>query len=170
MRLIRTIINLIWYKFKYLLLQGKVTDEDNVLGKTPMSRIKVYPNAELTIGKGSGFSNFLSLGVREKMHIGKYVYISQCCHVSDFQHNYKYHDFGRIKYNLIKPTIIHNNVWIGFGCVIISSEIGENSVIGTNSVVINMKIPPNSIFIGDCRLKYKIKKINFKDKKSLKYY
>ena len=48
-----------------------------------------------------------------------------------------------------KEIVIHNNVWIGTGCVILpGSTIGNGSVIGAGSVV-SGSIPPNSIAKGN---------------------
>ncbi len=48
-----------------------------------------------------------------------------------------------------KPIVIEDNVFLGFNCMILKGvTIGENSVIGANSVVIN-SIPPNSIAMGN---------------------
>ncbi len=52
-----------------------------------------------------------------------------------------------------RPITIENNVFIGYNCLILKGvTIGENSVIGANSVVSN-SIPKNSIAIGNpCKL------------------
>ena len=52
-----------------------------------------------------------------------------------------------------RPILIEDNVFIGANCFILKGvTIGENSVIGINSVVVN-NIPKNSIAIGNpCRL------------------
>jgi acetyltransferase-like isoleucine patch superfamily enzyme len=48
-----------------------------------------------------------------------------------------------------RPIIIEDNVFIGTNCMILKGiTIGENSVIGANSVVVN-SIPKNSIAIGN---------------------
>ena len=47
------------------------------------------------------------------------------------------------------PVLIEDNVFLGFNCLILKGvTIGENSVIGANSVVIN-NIPKNAIAIGN---------------------
>ena len=48
-----------------------------------------------------------------------------------------------------KPILIHDNVWIGTGCIILpGSEIGKGSIIGAGSVV-NGIIPAESIAKGN---------------------
>ncbi|MBQ3129797.1 MAG: hypothetical protein IJC23_02770 [Bacteroidaceae bacterium] len=47
-----------------------------------------------------------------------------------------------------KPVRISNNVWLGYGVIVMKGvTIGENSIIGMNSVV-TKDIPANSIAAG----------------------
>lgn len=61
-----------------------------------------------------------------------------------------------------EPVVIQNNCWIGAGVVINGGiEIGENTVIGSGSVV-TKNIPKNSVAVGNpCRV---IREINEEDK------
>jgi acetyltransferase-like isoleucine patch superfamily enzyme len=55
-------------------------------------------------------------------------------------------------------VIIHDNVWIGLNTVVLKGvEIGENAVIGANSLVTN-SIPANVIAGGNPCKVLKIKK------------
>jgi len=48
-----------------------------------------------------------------------------------------------------RPIFISDNVWIGYGCAIMKGvHIGENSIIGINSVVIK-DVPANVIVAGN---------------------
>ena len=86
--------------------------------------------------------------------------IASFCFINDAQHNYKYKGEARERKGFIGNTcVIKDGVWVGFGSVVISSTIGENSVVGANSTVINMNIPKDHIFVGDSRLNYKLRKI-----------
>lgn len=52
-------------------------------------------------------------------------------------------------YILRGNIIIEDNVWIGEGCVILPNvKIGQNSVIGANTVV-TKDVPRNSIVVGN---------------------
>jgi acetyltransferase-like isoleucine patch superfamily enzyme len=43
---------------------------------------------------------------------------------------------------------VGNNVWIGYGaCILRGVTVGDNSIIGTNSVV-TKDVPPNSVVAG----------------------
>ena len=59
----------------------------------------------------------------------------------------------KLGYELAKPIIIGENVWIGGGAIILSGvEIGDNSVIGAGSVV-TKNLPNNVIAVGNpCKI------------------
>ena len=53
------------------------------------------------------------------------------------------------KHRKEKPVIIHDNVFIGAYSIILKGvEIGENSIIGTSSVV-TKQVPANQIWAGN---------------------
>ncbi len=48
----------------------------------------------------------------------------------------------------VRPVVIGDNVWIGRGAVILPGvTVGENSIIGTHSVV-TRDVPPNKVVAG----------------------
>jgi len=48
-----------------------------------------------------------------------------------------------------RPIVIHDHVFLGLNCIVLKGvTIGENSVIGANSVVMT-NIPPNSFAMGN---------------------
>jgi acetyltransferase-like isoleucine patch superfamily enzyme len=76
-------------------------------------------------------------------------------HVSATKTRFETHDGGiwciRSEYpeiDIIKPIVIGNNVYIGYGCIILPGvTIGDNVVIGANSIV-SRDIPSNSVAVG----------------------
>lgn len=53
------------------------------------------------------------------------------------------------------PIIVQDDVWIGYGCIILSGvTIGQGSIIGAGSVV-SKDIPPYAIFAGNRIIKYR---------------
>ncbi len=57
--------------------------------------------------------------------------------------------YDRITPGKIKPVTLGNNVWIGDRVIICKGvTIGENSIVGAGSVVVN-SIPPNSVAAGN---------------------
>jgi acetyltransferase-like isoleucine patch superfamily enzyme len=104
--------------------------------------------AKIIFGNNSGATSSLFVAISQ-INIGNNVMIGANCTIidNDFHHtnpnNRNKDDYkGR-------PINIEDNVFIGFNCVILKGvTIGENSIIGANSVVIN-SIPKNSIAIGN---------------------
>jgi acetyltransferase-like isoleucine patch superfamily enzyme len=109
-------------------------------------------NAQIIIGDYSGFSG-VSIGAAKKISIGSSVMVGANCLITDTN----WHNIAPDRRNLSddKPGEIYigNNVFIGYGCIILKNvSIGENSVIGAGSVVTN-NIPPNVIAAGNpCRV------------------
>ena len=57
------------------------------------------------------------------------------------------YDFDYVKK---EPIIIGNNVWIGWGCLILKGvTIGDNCIVAGNSVVLKGDYPPNSLIAGN---------------------
>lgn len=98
--------------------------------------------AELIIGNNCGFSStsiccFKSIKIGNQVRIGANSVIMD----SDF-HNDDFRTGGA------KPIRIDDNVWIGANVVVMKGvHIGENSIIGMNSVV-TKNIPANSVAAG----------------------
>lgn len=114
--------------------------------------VTMKEGAKLTIGENSGFSGttitcFKSIKIGENVKCGANTLITD----SDWHTDDK-------RSGLNKPVIIGNNVWIGYGSIILKGvSIGHNSVIGAGSVVTN-NIPENVVAAGNpCRIIKKIK-------------
>jgi acetyltransferase-like isoleucine patch superfamily enzyme len=111
-------------------------------------------NAQLIIGDNCGFSgasisSFLYIKIGNNVRVGANVLITDSdWHSDDYRSGEN------------KPVIIHNNVWLGVNSVILKGvTIGENSVVGANSVV-TKDIPSNVIAAGNpCKVIKAINKI-----------
>jgi len=92
----------------------------------------------------------ISAGVRissaSGIHIGDNCMIVSGSYITDSD----WHDiYDRVSTGKSRPVRIENNVWIGDSSIICKGvTIGENSIIGAGSVVVN-EIPPNSIAAGN---------------------
>ena len=111
--------------------------------------VTLRKEAKIIIGNKSGGSGVtllaaLNIGIGNNVMIGAHTMLID----NDFHHA----DPGRRSQSAdspARPIIIEDNVFIGTNCMILKGvTIGENSVIGANSVVIN-NIPRNSIAIGN---------------------
>lgn len=97
--------------------------------------------AKIKIGNNCGFSG-TTIGAAIDITIGNNVFIGANGIITDF-------DWHSERSNTIsKPVRIYDNVWIGVNCTVLKGvTIGENSVIGANSLVVN-DIPANVIAAG----------------------
>jgi acetyltransferase-like isoleucine patch superfamily enzyme len=106
------------------------------------------PTAQLIIGNDSAFSGTV-IGSKEKIVIGDNLLCGANTLITDFD----WHGLDpqrRLSYSGdSKEIIIGNNVFIGYGTVILKGvSIGDNTVIGANSVV-TKSIPANVIAGGN---------------------
>lgn len=108
---------------------------------------------KITIGDNVAFNNDCHMGCINKIEIGNNVLFASKIYISDHYH-------GQISAEAIKlvpverrlyskgPIVIKDNVWIGESVAIMPGvTIGQNSIIGANSVVTN-DVPENSVAAG----------------------
>ena len=103
--------------------------------------------AKITIGKDCGFSGTrircgTSITLGDNVRCGANTYIADTdAHSNDYRASND------------RPVVIDNNVWLGLNVVVLKGvHIGENSLIGANSVV-TKDIPANVIAVGNpCRI------------------
>lgn len=123
----------------------------------PCSFVTFNENAKIIFGNNSGASG-LKIAARSKVTIGNNVLIGAGCTILD---NDAHHSNLKKREKNIIPSRqinIEDNVFIGLQCVILKGvRIGENTVIGAGSVVIN-DIPENSIAMGNpCKVVFRKK-------------
>lgn len=111
--------------------------------------VTLTKKSEILIGNNSGGSGIILLAAK-LIKIGNNVLIGAHTMIidNDFHHSDpgKRHETEDIP---TRPIIIEDNVFIGTNCMILKGiTIGQNSVIGANSVVVT-SIPTNSIAIGN---------------------
>ncbi len=105
-------------------------------------------NAKIIIGENCGFSGTV-LGAKERIVIGNDVLFGANTLITDFDWHGVAPDKRRNYSGDSKEIIIGNNVFIGYGSVVLKGvTIGDNSVIGANSVV-TKNIPANVIAGGN---------------------
>jgi len=114
----------------------------------PCTLVTLRKNAIITFGNNSGATASLFVAA-SKITVGNNVLIGANCTIIDNDfHNINPHKRDDSDYQGRSITI-EDNVFIGFNCFILKGvTIGENSIIGANSVVIN-SIPKNTIAIGN---------------------
>lgn len=124
-------------------------------------------SCELIIGKGSRIGNFNHIYATKSIRIGENVLTADKVYISDNLHEFKDIDTP-IMYQEIKqisPVVIGNGTWLGENVCIIGASIGENCVIGANSVV-TKNIPNYCVAVGaPAKI---IKKFNIEHQKWMK--
>lgn len=129
---------------------GFRSDRDsNLIGVTRKCILSTHSaTAQISIGDGCGFSGTV-IGAKEKITIGNEVLCGANTLITDFDWHGVAPDKRKNYSGDSKPIVIGNNVFIGYGAVVLKGvTIGENSVIGANSVV-TRDIPANVIAGGN---------------------
>ncbi|MDB4902310.1 MAG: acetyltransferase with multiple hexapeptide repeat domain [Mucilaginibacter sp.] len=121
--------NVLLYSTCYVIMPQKMEIDDN-------SSIAPYTTV------------FATYGVK----IGKNCLISSNCGISSYNHIQNSYDRFKNKdedFRFSRPVIIGDNVWIGMNsCILPGVKIGNNSIIGSGSVV-TKDIPENEIWVGN---------------------
>jgi acetyltransferase-like isoleucine patch superfamily enzyme len=115
----------------------------NLIGVSHRCILSTHSKAAvIEIGNNCGFSG-VTIGAHQKITIGNNVLCGANVTITDFDwHFSRYPSESR-------PVIIHDNVWLGFNVTVLKGvEIGCNSIIGANSLVVT-SIPANVIAAGN---------------------
>ncbi len=125
----------------------------------------------LFFGKDVQINDYVHINALKSVRIGDNVLIASKVFITDLAHgSYNGDEYDSMPESIVKnrplsskPVSIGNNVWIGELCSILPGvTIGDNSIIGANSVV-TKSIPANSIAVGNpARV---IKQFNFEKKR-----
>ena len=126
--------------------------------------------SKVNIGQGTyGNLNIIMYGNSdERLEIGNYCSIAgKVFFLLGGEHSYKrfsQYPFIKLTYNekidaVCKgPIIVEDDVWIGFGSIILSGvRLGKGCIVGAGSVV-TKDIPPYAIFAGGKIIKYRFPK------------
>lgn len=123
-------------------------------------RIEAYPDCYrqtvLFIGKNVQINDYVHITAVNSVIIGDNVLIASKVYISDSTHGCYSGEHQSSPSSIVKdrkltfkPVCIKNNVWIGENVAILPGvTVGENSIIGANSVV-TKNIPDNCIAIGN---------------------
>lgn len=125
--------------------------------------VSTFNYKNVFVGKNTyGSINVKHYNHEAKLVIGNYVSIAdECVFLLGGEHNYKrissWPFYSRIYRNGHREIQEHNNyeinigddVWIGYGCTILSGvTIGRGSIIGARSIV-SQNIEPYSVYVGN---------------------
>jgi len=149
---------------------GRRLQTDGLCFICPGVKLEIGPQATLRIGRWAWLGHGCKIRVHEgEVSIGAKTVIGQECTISAFQHvsigrecivadRVMMIDFDHGVTEVERPirqqgiykrdVRVGHNVWIGYGaCVLRGVSIGDNSVVGTNSVV-TRTFPANAVLAG----------------------
>jgi acetyltransferase-like isoleucine patch superfamily enzyme len=155
-----------WLKLRF---RGRLVT-DGLCFVCPRVRITIGRGAKLHLGRWSWIGHDCKIRVHEgEVFLGAKSVVGQECTISAFQHvsigreciiadRTMFIDFDHGMVEVERPirlqgiykrdVRIGHNVWIGYGaCVLRGVTVGNNSVLGTNAVVVD-DVPPNAVVGG----------------------
>jgi acetyltransferase-like isoleucine patch superfamily enzyme len=134
-----------------LIIRGGFSN--NIIGKN----LLIFPNCifecfgvntKLEIGNDCCFSYGVLISVVSNVSIGDSVWIGEYTSIRDSSHNFSTNINICDMDDFTRPIKIGSNVWIGRGCILLPGcEIGDNVIIGANSVV-KGRIESSSLYAG----------------------
>lgn len=128
-------------------------------------------NISLHFGNNIQINDFVHIAALKEVRIGNNVLIASKVFITDLEHgSYIGNEDDADPCSIVKDrqlssksVVIEDNVWLGEHVSVLPGvTIGENSIIGANSVV-TKSIPPNSIAVGSPAKV--IKQFNFETKR-----
>jgi acetyltransferase-like isoleucine patch superfamily enzyme len=158
---------------RYLLLKLRYRGRlqtDGICFICPRVQLEIGRNATLRIGRWAWIGHGSKIRAHEgEVEIGAKTVMGQECTISAFQHvsigreciladRVMLIDFDHGVTEVDRPIRLQgiykrdvrvgHNVWIGYGaCVLRGVEIGDNSIVGTSSVV-TKRVPENAVVAG----------------------
>jgi len=158
---------------RYALLKlrfGKRLQTDGICFICPNVTLEIGRDARLRIGRWAWVGHGSKIRVHEgEVSIGAKTVIGQDCTISAYQHvsigreciiadRVMLIDFDHGVTEVERPIRVQgiykrdvrvgHNVWIGYGaCILRGASVGENSVIGTSTVV-TKQVPANAVVAG----------------------
>ncbi|MGN6371973.1 MAG: acyltransferase [Solirubrobacteraceae bacterium] len=156
----------VWLKLRY----GKRLQTDGMCFVCPDVHLEIGKHATLRLGRWSWIGHGTKIRVHEgEVSIGAKTVMGQECTISAYQHvsigreciiadRVMLIDFDHGVVEVERPIRLQgiykrdvrvgHNVWIGYGaCVLRGVTVGDNSVVGTNSVV-TKEVPDNAVVGG----------------------
>lgn len=128
-------------------------DNCSINGYSTFGAAAINENPTLVVGNNTTLAYLVTISVGERVEIGDDCLIADRVFIAD-NHGHpldpeRRRQRKKVLPEEIKPVKIGNNVWIGYQSAILRGvTIGDNSIVGANSVV-TKDIPPNTIVAGN---------------------
>ncbi|MCB0284687.1 MAG: acyltransferase [Calditrichaeota bacterium] len=106
-------------------------------------------DCSLRIGDGTYIGRFCHIYATSGIHIGKKVLIADKVYIADNRHGYEDPNMPVIDQPVqqINEVVIGDGAWLGENVCIVGANVGKNSVVGANSVVMK-DIPDYCVAVG----------------------
>lgn len=119
----------------------------------PGAYLSIWPGQTLSIGRNTGIGTDVYINTRCGLHIGNNIMLGHHVTIMDYDGHPVFYEGKPALQDTYggdaKPIVIEDDVWIGFGSVILKGvRIGKGSMIGANSCV-TKDVPANSIVGGN---------------------
>ena len=154
------------FKLRY----GRRLQTDGLAFICPRVKLEIKPGATLHLGRWSWLGNGTKVRVHEgEVRVGAKTVLGQECTISAYQHvsigrecivadRVMFIDFDHGVVDVERPireqgiykrdVRVGHNVWLGYGaCVLRGCAVGDNAIVGTNSVV-TRDLPENAVAAG----------------------
>jgi acetyltransferase-like isoleucine patch superfamily enzyme len=128
-------------------------DNCSINGYSTFGAAAINETPTLIVGNNTTLAYLVTISVGERVEIGDDCLIADRVFIAD-NHGHpldpeRRRQRKKVFPEEIKPVKIGNNVWIGYQSAILRGvTIGDNSIVGANSVV-TKDIPPNTIVAGN---------------------
>jgi acetyltransferase-like isoleucine patch superfamily enzyme len=128
-------------------------DNCSINGYSTFGAAAINETPTLIVGNNTTLAYLVTISVGERVEIGDDCLIADRVFIAD-NHGHPLDPERRRKREKvfpeeIKPIKIGNNVWIGYQSAILRGvTIGDNSIVGANSVV-TKDVPPNTVVAGN---------------------
>ncbi len=157
-------------RHRYLTRHGRRLDTDGLSFIGPGVQLEIGPKGRVELGRWSWLGHGTKIRCHEgRVSIGAKTVLGQECTISAYQHvsigrecvvadRVMLIDFDHGMVEVDRPIRLQgiykrdvrvgHNVWIGYGaCILRGVTVGDNAVIGTNSVV-TADVPANAVVGG----------------------
>jgi len=165
-RYVRLLLRLAWLKLRW---RGRL-QTDGLAFVGPQVKLEIAPGARLVLGRWSWIGHGCKIRVHEgEVRVGAKTVLGQECTISAYQgvalgrecvvaDRVMLIDFDHGTVEVDRPVrlqgiykrevAVGHNVWIGYGaCILRGVHVGNNAIIGTNSVV-TRAVPENTVVGG----------------------
>ncbi len=134
-------------------LEISIGDNCSVNGYTTFSAAAINEHPALIIGSECSIGYEVIISVADRVEIGNHCLVADRVFIADNNGHpldpKLRRENRKVPVDEILPVRIGNNVWLGYQCVVLCGvTIGDNSIIGANSVVTG-DVPSNVIYAGN---------------------